>query len=87
MRHTVRLIRSLYLLFAVLLVLCIRIPGNGSDAKGNYVAFGFGLESCQTFLQARSNGLDFPYRHWLTGYLTAVNKLTKGNAPKVTLCL
>ena len=27
--------------------------------------------------QARSNSLDLPYRHWLTGYLTAVNKLTK----------
>jgi hypothetical protein len=53
------------------------IPGSSSDAKGNYVALGFGLESCQTFLQARSNGLDLPYRHWLTGYLTAVNKLTK----------
>jgi hypothetical protein len=50
---------------------------SSSDAKGNYVALGFGLESCQTFLQARSNGLDLPYRHWLTGYLTAVNKLTK----------
>jgi hypothetical protein len=53
------------------------IPGSSSDAKGNYVALGFGLESCQTFLQARSNGLDLPYRHWLTGYLTAVNTLTK----------
>jgi len=53
------------------------LPGSSSDAKGNYVALGFGLESCQTFLQARSNGLDLPYRHWLTGYLTAVNKWTK----------
>jgi hypothetical protein len=24
-----------------------------------------------------SNGLDLPYRHWLTGSLTAVHKLTK----------
>ena len=53
------------------------LPGSSRDAQGNYVALGFGLESCQTFLQARSNGLDLPYRHWLTGYLTAVNKLTK----------
>jgi hypothetical protein len=53
------------------------LPGSSSDAKGNYVALGFGLESCQTFRQARSNGLDLPYRHWLTGYLTAVNTLTK----------
>src|SRR6516165_2488849 len=53
------------------------MPVRGGDAKGNYVALGFGLESCQTFLQVRSNRLDLPYRHWLTGYLTAVNKLTK----------
>jgi hypothetical protein len=53
------------------------IPGSSSDAKGNYVALGFGLEPCQTFLQARSNGLDLPSRHWLTGYWTAVNTLTK----------
>jgi hypothetical protein len=30
-----------------------------------------------TALQARGNGLDLPYRHWLAGYLTAVTKLTK----------
>jgi hypothetical protein len=28
-------------------------------------------------LQARSNGLDLPYRPWVTGYLTVVHKLTK----------
>jgi hypothetical protein len=32
-----------------------------------------------TALQARGNGLDLPYRHWLTGSLAAVNKLTKDN--------
>ena len=61
----------------MLLLFCVPLAGRGSDAKGNYVALGFGSESCQTFLQARSNGLDLPYRHWVTGYLTAVNKLTK----------
>ena len=75
MRHTAR--RTLVrLLVPVLALLCMPISGSSSDAQGNYVALGFGLESCQTFLQARSNGLDLPYRHWLTGYLTAVNKLT-----------
>ena len=67
----------IHLLVPVLLLLSMATPGSSSDTKGNYVALGFGLESCQTFLQARSNGLDLPYRHWLTGYLTAVNKLTK----------
>jgi len=76
MRHTARLTR-IHLLVPVLLLLFVLIPESSSDAKGNYVALGFGLESCQTFLQARSNGLDLPYRHWVTGYLTAVNKLTK----------
>jgi hypothetical protein len=76
MLHTIRLTMSC-LVVPVLLLLCMPIPGSSSDAKGNYVALGFGLESCQTFLQARSNGLDLPYRHWLTGYLTAVNTLTK----------
>ncbi len=60
----------------MLLLFCVPLAGRGSDAKGNYVALGFGSASCQTFLQARSNGLDLPYRHWVTGYLTAVNKLT-----------
>jgi hypothetical protein len=66
-----------YLVVPILLLVCMPLPGSSNDAKGNDVALGFGLESCQTFLQARSNGLDLPYRHWLTGYLTAVNKLTK----------
>src|SRR3989442_11866438 len=61
----------------MLLLFCVPLAGRGSGAKGNDVALGFGSEACQTFLQTRSNGLDLPYRHWLTGYLTAVNKLTK----------
>ncbi len=76
MLHTARL-TLVHLLAPILLIMFMPVPGNSSDAQGNYVALGFGLESCQTFLHARSNGLDLPYRHWLTGYLTAVNKLTK----------
>jgi hypothetical protein len=76
MLHTPRL-TIIYLLVLKIALLYIPNLGSSSDAKSNYVALGFGLESCQTFLQARSNGLDLPYRHWLTGYLTAVNKLTK----------
>ena len=76
MRHTARP-TILSLLVSILLIMFMPVPGSSSDAQGNYVALGFGLESCQTFLHARSNGLDLPYRHWLTGYLTAVNTLTK----------
>ena len=69
--------RTIRLLWWLMLLLCFMpLAGRGRDAQGNYVALGFGLEACQTFLQARSNGLDMAYRHWLTGYLTAVNKLT-----------
>src|SRR6266481_2733567 len=66
------------LLFWLLMLPLFFVPLAGlcSDAKSNYVALGFGSESCTTWLQARSNGLDLPYRHWLTGYLTAVNKFT-----------
>jgi hypothetical protein len=76
MVHTARL-TMLCLSFPILLLMCIPIPESSSDAKGNYVALGFGLESCQSFLHARSHGLALSYRHWVTGYLTAANKLTK----------
>jgi hypothetical protein len=49
MRQTTQL-TILYLLLPVLSLLSMPIPGRSSDAKGNYVALGFGLESCQTFL-------------------------------------
>ena len=69
--------RTICLLWWLMLLLCFMpLAGRGRDAQDNHVALGFGLEACQTFLQARSNGLDMAYRHWLTGYLTAVNKLT-----------
>ena len=76
MRHTARP-TTVYLVVPTLFLLSMALPVSGGDAKGNYVALGFGAESCQTFLQARSNRLDLPYRDWLAGYLTAVNKLTK----------
>src|SRR5712692_10832810 len=76
MLHIARL-TTVHFVVPILLLVLMPLPVRGSDAKGNYVALGFGLESCQTFFQARSNSLDLPYRHWLIGYLTAVNKLTR----------
>jgi hypothetical protein len=61
MRHTARL-TMVSLVVPVLVLLYRSTPGNRSDAKGNYVALGFGLESCQTFLHARSHRLDLPCR-------------------------
>ena len=57
MRHTARS-TMLYFLIPILLLMLVPVPVSSSDAQGNYVALGFGLESCQTFLQARSKGLD-----------------------------
>ena len=76
MLHAARLAIA-SLLVPILLTMFMPVPGSSRDAKGNDVALGFGLESCQTFLHARSNGLDLPYRHWVTGSLTAVTTLTK----------
>ena len=76
MLHIARL-TTVHFVVPILVLLVMPLSGSSRDAQGNYMALGMGLESCQTFLQARSNGLDLPYRHWLTGYLTAVNKLTK----------
>src|SRR5215813_8966275 len=76
MRHPTRL-TIVQLFVPILLLMFMPLPGSSRDAKGNYVALGFGSESCQTFLHARSNRLDLPYRDWLTGSLTAVNTLTK----------
>src|SRR5256712_1909578 len=76
MLHIARL-TTVHFVVPILVLLVMPLSGSSRDAQGNYMALGMGLESCQTFLKARSNGLDLPYRHWLTGYLTAVNKLTK----------
>src|SRR5262250_3370503 len=76
MRQTMRLTR-VHLVVPILVLMLMPLPVRGGDGKGNYVALGFGSEACQTFLLAQSNRLDLPYRDWLTGSLTAVNKLTK----------
>jgi hypothetical protein len=51
-----------HLWISVLLLMYMPIPGSSRNVKGNDVALGFGLESCHTFLQARSNSLNFPSR-------------------------
>ena len=67
----------IHLVVLTVLLMWMPLPGRSGDAQRNDVALGFGLELYQTFLHARSNRLDLPYRHWFTGYLTAVNTLTK----------
>jgi hypothetical protein len=59
MLHTARP-TTVYLLVPTLFLLSMAMPVRRSDAKGNDVALGFGLESCQSFLQwlsSRSYGI------------------------------
>ena len=49
MLYTARL-TIVRLVVPILLLLFMSVPGSSSDVKGNYVALGFGLESCNTFL-------------------------------------
>lgn len=50
MRHPARSVMG-YLLVPILVLMCMPNSGSSSDVKGNYVALGLGLESCQSFLQ------------------------------------
>ncbi len=47
------------------------------DSKGNFGVKGFGLESCESYVTARSESgaAYFAFRSWLNGYLTAYNQL------------
>ena len=56
MRHTARR-TTLHLLVLIFLIVFMPVPGNSSDVKGNYVALGFGLESCSTSVAERSFSL------------------------------
>lgn len=53
-------------------------PGHAADRNGNFGVKGFGLETCQTYVAAKS--ADAPLyllsRSWLNGYLSAYNQLT-----------
>ena len=49
-----------------------------ADSKGDFGVKGFGLQSCEAYVTARSDSgaAYFAYRSWLNGYLTAYNQLT-----------
>ena len=50
---------------------------NAADSKGNFGVKGFGLESCESYVTARSQSgaAYYAFRSWLNGYLTAYNQL------------
>ena len=57
----------------LLLLLVIPLSGRCVDTNGRYVAYGYGADSCDSFLEARRTKTDTNYISWVTGYLTAVD--------------
>lgn len=53
-------------------------PGRAADKNGNFGVKGFGLETCQAYVAAKSTNapLYLFSRSWLNGYLSAYNQLT-----------
>jgi len=50
---------------------------DASDADGNYVVWGAGATSCNTYLTARETDADLSkHKGFLMGYLTAYNAMT-----------
>ena len=56
-----------------LLLLVLPLAGRCVDTNGWYEAYGYGADSCGTFLEARRNKTDTNYISWVTAYLTAVD--------------
>src|SRR5215471_12800629 len=71
MLHPLR-IKMISLSF-LLLLLVLPLSGRCVDTNGWYGAYGYGADSCDTFLEARKNKTDTNYMSWVTGYLTAVD--------------
>ena len=71
MLHPLR-IKMISLSF-LLLLLVIPLSGRCVDTNGRYVAYGYGADSCDSFLEARRTKTDTNYISWVTGYLTAVD--------------
>ncbi len=67
-------------LVSLAFLLPLVVPGSGmgmdADVNGKYTVYGFGAESCGTFVEARRNRKNAFYLAWVTGYITAVNKVS-----------
>lgn len=55
------------------------VASMASDAKGRYWIYGVGRQTCQTYLEARTNGgiSELSYKNWISGYLTSSNRSTE----------
>ena len=76
-RSRVRMLNPLRIkmiaLSCLLVLLVTPLAGRCVDTNGRYVAYGYGADSCGTFLEARGTKTDTSYIPWVTGYLTAVD--------------
>jgi len=63
---------------AALLLVSSVLPAIAVDSDGVYSAFGIGIESCGTYIDAQSHGNNVDYAHWLGGYVTAYDALNVG---------
>jgi hypothetical protein len=64
------------------LLLLLESSAMAENAKGKYIAIGFGSTSCDKYIEARTSttGVDYSkhlgYVAWVAGYITAVNRRT-----------
>lgn len=49
-----------------------------ADSAGNYAIWGLGQSSCNQFVKANENGQIADYKHFVAGYLSALNRVTPG---------
>jgi hypothetical protein len=59
-----------------LLVALGSIEALAADAEGNYAIWGLGQTSCNQFVKAAADNDLAEYKHFVAGYLTAINRLT-----------
>lgn len=49
-----------------------------ADSAGNYAIWGLGQSSCNQFVNASDSGQIGDYKHFVAGYLSALNRVTPG---------
>lgn len=52
--------------------------GWAADASGNYAIWGLGQTSCNQFVKSNEGGDITAYKHFVAGYLSALNRVTSG---------
>jgi len=69
------MIKAVTLWGAILLSLSAQ-QAFSADKNGRYWIYGVGRQTCETYLEARSNGgfSELSYKNWISGYLTASNR-------------